>query len=136
MVKFKTRLLRHWTAQIMCTYAFAATVCFPQSEEHFKRENALERQRLKQCCLCSAAGRKRGFTAGGAMRAKFRSKDSISLHCKEGTIISCGRIIIHWAFQAKHSLLQGKPYFNSLKSEINILEGSVMVYGYFISTAQ
>ena len=110
MVKCKTRLLRHWTAQIMCAYAFAATACFPQPEEHFQRENALKRQRLKQCCLCSAAGRKRGFTAGGAMRAKFRSKDSIFLHCKEDTIISCGKTIVHWAFQTKPSLFK-EPAF-------------------------
>lgn len=69
--------------------------------------------------------------------AELRSKDSIFLHCKKDTITSCGKniVLVHWAFQAKYSLLQGKPYFNSLKSEINILEGSVMVYGYFISTA-
>ena len=40
-LKFKTRSPRHWTAQIHCTYAFAATACFPQPEEHFQRENAL-----------------------------------------------------------------------------------------------
>ena len=42
--------------------------------------------------------------------AELRSKDSIFLHCKEDTIISCGKTIVHWAFQTKHSLFK-EPTF-------------------------
>ena len=41
ILTFKTRSLRHWTAQTHCACAFAAPVCFPQPEEPFQHENAL-----------------------------------------------------------------------------------------------
>ena len=40
--KFKTRPIRHWTTQIRCSYAFAATACFPQPKEHFQGKITLK----------------------------------------------------------------------------------------------
>ncbi len=44
--KFKTRPLRHWTTQIRCSYAFAATACFPQPEESFQGKITLKKQNI------------------------------------------------------------------------------------------
>ncbi len=76
--------------------------------------------------------------------ARFCSRRAMELKLDQKTVFSCivKKILSYPAAKPlsiglfKRNLhFSRNPHFNSLKSEINILEGSVMVYGYFISTA-
>ena len=120
-------MLRYWTAQIMCAYAFQR---LPVSRSR-RAFSTWKRSKMATAKAMLSLQRRRTearFYSRRGNGAELRSKDSIFLHCKKDTITSCGKniVLVHWAFQAKYSLLQGKPYFNSLKSEINILEGSII----------